>query len=69
MRTASPAITSTQDLGPMNRLSDDMAFAFDGLARADEPATSMARPKAGLGDVLRHLDGPAASYHDFVVRR
>jgi hypothetical protein len=66
MHTAIPTATSVQDLGPMNRLSDDMAYAFDGLARVSESASAAARPQAGLGDVLRQLDGPAASTHDLL---
>lgn len=61
--------TPITDAGPLNRLGEDMAFAFDGLAAVPQPANDTAASDARLGDVLRELDGPAASRHDLLARR
>jgi len=61
--------TPVTDAGPLNRLGEDMAYAFDGLAAPRQRANDAAAREAGLGDVLRELDGPAASCHDLARQR
>jgi len=66
----SGAAGSLLDGGPFAAFSQDLTVALDGSGAAAAPAEAKPSPGlASLGDVLRELDGPAASRHDLTRAR